>query len=122
MKMKITGIEDTGNLEKERIVLKVLDDVDVGRYAIFKSKKIGDKKVSNKVSLTFWFQDQPVKKDDLVVVYTKAGTYKSTVNPSGNTSHFFYWDLSSAIWNNEDAVVLLNVGEWSVEFVKNKDV
>ncbi len=114
MKLKISGIKNAGNLEKERIILQVLEDDDVGRYAIFKSKKI-ETKVSSRVLETFWFQDQLVKKDDLVVVYTKAGIYKSIKHLKGTTfSHFFYWDKENPIWTNsqDDVAVLLNVSEW----------
>ncbi|MFA6524422.1 MAG: hypothetical protein WC264_01920 [Candidatus Paceibacterota bacterium] len=119
MKLKITRIIDVGNKEKERIVLKALDDVNVGSYVIFKSKKIGETMVSNIIPYTFWFKDQQVKKNDLVVVYTKTGIPKSILNATGNTSHFFYWNQNNFILNNDnDAIVLLNVNEWNLKFVK----
>ncbi len=113
MRLKIMGIEDIGNIQKERVVLRVLEDTDVGQYAIFKSNKSSETSVSSRVSETFWFQDQEVKKDDLVVIYTKAGSYKVSKNQSNN-SHFFYWDKSSSIWGEpDDALVLLNINEWT---------
>ncbi|MFH1162366.1 MAG: hypothetical protein V1696_03810 [Candidatus Jorgensenbacteria bacterium] len=115
MKIQIKGIEDAGNLEKERVIFEVLDDDNVGEYAVFKSKKTGEAQVSSATSATFWFTDHEIKKGDLIVLYTKKGSYKTQVNGSGNTSHFFYWNKTVPIWTNqqEDAIVLLNISEWA---------
>ncbi|MFA6353506.1 MAG: hypothetical protein WCW93_01080 [Candidatus Paceibacterota bacterium] len=122
MNIKISGIENRGDLEKERIVFNVLADDDAGRYIVLKSRKIGEDKVSVKPSAILWFTDQEVKKDDFVILYTKKGIYKSSKNEAGNTSHFFYWDKETPIWNNDnDAVVLVNANTWEFKFLKEKE-
>ncbi|MBI4132823.1 MAG: hypothetical protein HY473_01920 [Candidatus Sungbacteria bacterium] len=120
MKLKIKGIEDAGVLDKERAVFKASADEDVGHYIVFKTKKSGETKVSSRPSLTFWFPDREIKKDDLVVLYSKGGVNTSTTNTKGATSHFFYWGQNSPIWNHSnDAVVLLSVDEWDLKFPGN---
>ena len=63
-------------------------------------------------------QYKKVKKDDWVVVYTKAGIYTSSPNLKGNITHFFYWDKSSPIWTDpNDTVVLLHSDEWGFKYL-----
>ena len=117
MKLKIERIEDAGVLEKERIVFSVLANEDVGRYVVFKSKKTGETSVSNKTSATFWFPDQSVQRGDLVVLYTKGGSDKSSATQGGKSSHFFYWGKTSPLWtNSDDAIVLVNINSWAFHF------
>lgn len=117
MKLVITKIEDVGNLEKERVIFSVSADVDVGKYLVLKSKKIGDS-VSNRPSLVFWFEDKEIKKNDLVILYSKVGVSKSATNEKGNASHFFYWNQNASIWNENEAAVLISVEEWDFKFPK----
>ena len=43
---------------------------------------------------------EPVKKGDKVIVYTKEGDDDTQENKSsGNTSHFYYMNLNTPIWN-----------------------
>jgi hypothetical protein len=113
MKLKISGIEHAGDLEKERIVLRATEDQDVGKYFVLKSKKTGESKISSEVSEVHWFEDKLVKKDDWVLLYTKTGAYKSTANDKGVTSHFFYWGKTEALWGDSgSAAILLYADEW----------
>jgi hypothetical protein len=117
MKLKISGIENVGDLEKERVVLRSTADQDVGGYVVFKTKKTGENRISPKVSDVHWFDDKLVKKDDWILLYTKTGTYSSTNNEKGNTSHFFYWNKTEPLWNeNKSAAILLYVDEWKAFF------
>lgn len=114
MKLKIERIENAGILEKERIVLRVLTDDEIGRYIILKTKKMGGTAVSSNPSAVFWFSDKKVAKDDWVVVYTKTGVNSSAVSDTGNFTHFFYWDKNLPMWNNpDDAIVLIHSDGWT---------
>lgn len=99
---------DFGNLEKERIVFKVTEDGDLGKYIIAKTHTIGSHSISSVLSEVFWLPDQLVKKDDLVVLYTKRGARNSNQNQNGTTSYFFYWGLEESLTNepNNGIVVL----------------
>lgn len=113
MNLKIVGIKDAGIASKERLVLKVLRDDDIGYYVVFDTTFLGDGKVSNKVKHSYWFPDKEVQAGDLVILYTKQGFMNEKKHKNGFISHFFYWGLEMTVWNKEgDCVVLLQVDDW----------
>ena len=97
MKIKLVEIKDPGNKDKERVILKVLNETDLGGYMIAVSVEESDQTVSTDLRNVMWLEDQPLKIGDLVVVYTKSGTNGKIVNSDGSTSYFFYWSLSDPI-------------------------
>jgi len=114
MRLTITSIADAVNPEKERLVMKASADLDVGRYVVFRSRLGTSGSPTSKVSDAFWFPDKDVKANDLVVLYTKAGTTLERPRESGGTAHFYYWGKSGALW--EPGVgyvpVLLYASQW----------
>ena len=120
MKVKIKEIIDHGHSD-ERIVLNVIEDIDIGEYLVMDTTYTKDGNVSNKVRHPYWFPDKKIKKGDLVILYSKKGTQSETKNQSGSTSHFFFWGLDSNVWNNDgDCALLLHVNEWDAHKVKSK--
>lgn len=118
MKLAIRYVKDHGVKDDERIILKALDNVDVGSYMLADTTYISDGEISNKLRHTFWIPDQEVEKDDLVVIYTKEGKNSVKSNKSGSKTYFFYWGLNKTVWNiNEDAAALFLVGDWSSQKV-----
>lgn len=116
MNVEIRSIKDPGNLENERLVLKVLKDCDIGRFLTFDTTYTEDGKVSNLVRHPYWFPDKSVKGGDLVVVYTKSGRQSQKTNKNGSTSHFFYRGLERTIWNeNRDCAVVLEISDWKTK-------
>ena len=114
MKVKITSIADPGVLAKERIVMKVLSDTDIGVYAIFEAN-YRDGNITTGVKDVFWFPDKSVSAGDLVVLYTKQGNQNEKLLEGGNKSHFFYWGLGNPKWKTTStAPVLLEVSNWQV--------
>jgi hypothetical protein len=112
MKINIKKIIDHGH-NKERIVLNIIEDTDIGEYLILDSTYTSKGRVSNKVRHPYWFPDKKVKKDDLVILYTKKGEPNETKNEDGSTSYFFYWGLDSNVWNNDgDCALLLHIDDW----------
>jgi hypothetical protein len=114
MKLAIRYVTEHGVLKDERIVLKAMDDVDVGAYMLADTTYISESEVSNKLRHTFWIPDKEVEQGDLVVIYTKEGKDSTKLNKSGSKTHFFYWGLARTIWNkDEDSAALFHVGDWS---------
>jgi len=114
MKVEIKSIKDPGVLEKERLVLKVLHDCDIGYFLVCDSTYTGDGQLSNLIRHPFWFPDKEVNTGDLVILYTKKGKRSQLTNQNGSVSHFFYWGMESTIWNKkEDCAVILEISDWS---------
>jgi len=112
MNIEISSVAEKQNLEKERIILRVTADTDVGSFALLQTGFSGDE-VTIGVHQTYWFPYKRVEAGDLVVLYTKKGTQNENTLKSGKKAHFFYWGLSAAIWGKSDrAPVLLYAPEW----------
>ncbi|MBK0112793.1 MULTISPECIES: hypothetical protein [unclassified Delftia] len=121
MTLAISSYADSGNFEKERVVLKVYEDLDVGKYLIFKSS-IFDGKATAGSKVIYWFPDSEVKAGDLVILYTKYGIMAKKELDSGKTAHFFYWDLDEPQWGEKDTcAVLMKSGGWAIKLAYDPD-
>lgn len=116
MTIIIRYIRDAGVLNKERLVLKVEKEDDVGYYMVFDTAFVDENKVSTNVKHTFWFPDKKVHTGDMVVLYTKSGVIVEKKNDDNTASHFFYWGLEKTIWGEkDDTAVLLEVKSWQAK-------
>jgi hypothetical protein len=113
MNVKIRTLRYRGDLSKERLVLQVLTDTDIGSYAVFVVDVFEGNTVSNTVRDAYWFPDKKVKKGDLVVLYSKDGLDKEKQNSDGSTTHFFYWEQYESKWSRRgSAAVVLEIQGW----------
>ncbi len=118
MNIKIKYVKDAGNIKKERLVLEVKINDDIGNFIVADSTYLGDGNVSNKLRHTFWVPDKDVSSGDLVIIYTKGGSNKTKENKDGTESHFFYWGLENTVWNQDgDSALLIEVKNWLSENV-----
>lgn len=113
MKLQLKSFADVGNLEKERLVIAVTADDELGQYAVFVSGLTADQNVTSGRKTAYWFPDQPLSAGDRVVLYTKEGTTSKKEMESGGTARFFYWGLKASLWTGERGAVLLRVAEWT---------
>ena len=112
MKIDIQSVADKGNFKKERLILKVKAAADIGDYLLVQTG-FNDGEVTIGVFHTYWFPYKSVSPGDLVVLYTRSGTENVKELTNNRTAHFFYWGLSSPIWNgNNKAPALLHSPEW----------
>jgi hypothetical protein len=112
MMVEISSFADAGIHDKERLIIKALSDLDIGKYAVFRSG-ISDGKPISGSKIAYWFPDQQVKSGDSVVLYTKTGKSSKKEMPDGHTAHFFYWHRDSSLWGTgEHTAVVLRVAEW----------
>lgn len=112
MKIIFDSIKDAGSLEKERVVFKVIEPVNIGNYIVAESVEITDDTFSSKIQNVFWFPDQEMKEGDLVVLYTKEGTKANTINSDNSTTYFFYWGLTRPHTELAKSVVVLFEAKW----------
>ena len=73
MNVELRSIENAGDLERERVVLRAPGDDDIGNYAIFRCYVTKEKVAAGPIAAGYWFPDRKLKKGDFVVVYSKAG-------------------------------------------------
>lgn len=116
MKLTITEIAGRGEEQRERIVLKANEDVDIGDFAIFMARKSseGTKVRGGNILHCYWFEDKGIKKGSTVVLYTKSGKKSEKENPSGTTSYFYYWGLDAPKWTNSVSPVLVHTANWQI--------
>lgn len=113
MKLRILGIRDAGVIEKERVLLLVEGDGDLGRYITAVTVKNGST-LSAKILFPYWFQDKAVKNGDLIVLYSKSGQSSSVKNEDGSTSWFMYRGVNESLFKEpEKCVVVFDVPSWS---------
>lgn len=114
MNIKIVGIKNRGNLKKERIIIKALSNLDLGYYIVFLTKMTGEKSFSSEPKKVFWFPDKEINKDDLIVLYSKKGKKSIKENESGNTTHFFYWNLENPVFEDDKShAVVIEANGWA---------
>ena len=114
MNVEIRAVRDKGDLNKERLVIKVLSNDDIGQYLVLDTTYLPNGRISNKVQHPYWFPDKQVNEGDLVVLYSKVGTNYSKDFEDGTQTHFFYRGLEKSVWNESgDCAVVFKVAEWT---------
>lgn len=114
MDIEIQYIKDAGIIDKERLVLKVLKDCNLGNYFTFYSHYVNGKSVSTEVIAPFWFADLDVSHNDIIVIYTKSGPKSSKKNTAGSSSYFFYRNKKEPLCNNNGiCAIILEVASWN---------
>lgn len=122
MIIEIDSIKNSGNLEKERVIFKVIENGDLGKYMVAQSITINDTSFSSKLQNLYWFPDKELKAGDLVVLYTKQGEKGNSVNEDGSTTYFYYWGLTSTLSSIEKSCVVLLETSWSTQAVPKPEL
>ncbi|MEX3022537.1 hypothetical protein AB4K05_23450 [Kluyvera sp. STS39-E] len=114
MKFKIGGLKEPGNLDKERVVIQILEDGNVGKLMVATTTQQAEDRVSSKINNPYWIPDQDVVKGDLIIIYTKDGKKNSRKNEDGSSSYFFYIGMEQPLYteSNETAVVF-DISNWT---------
>ena len=120
MKLSFMAFSNPGDLERERIVLKAVSDIDVGGYAVFRTGLANSGEATAGRKAAYWFPDADVKAGDLVVLYTKQGTRSSKPWKDG-TAYFFYWGKDEVLWSDPNfGAVFLEIAEWNLNKVQTE--
>ena len=113
MKFNIRGIRDAGEIDKERVVIDLLEDGNAGTLISASTVQKNKNAISPKINNPYWIPDQDVKKGDLLVIYTKKGNRNTKENNDGTTSYFFYMSKNEPLYTNEDqTVAVFNIASW----------
>jgi hypothetical protein len=114
MNLELKGVENVGDIERERVILRALaDKTDIGDYAIFKCRTTSDGvPASGHVAAAYWFPDRVIKSGDFVVLYTKRGAASEKTGETGHTSYFFYWGHETPQWSSKFIAALVHTSDW----------
>lgn len=112
MRLIITSLANAGDLERERVILRAQEDVNLNYFAVFACRASENAFRSGKVPFAYWFPEKQIGKDDYVIIYTKDGDISEKSAHDGPKSHFFYWRMEKAIWTPEVRAVVVNTSEW----------
>lgn len=114
MDLAIRTVKDKGDLDKERIVIEVKANVDIGTYIIFDTTYNDDDSISSKLRHTYWLPDKELSAGDLVVVYTRKGTARLRTNQDNTKTLFLYWGLDETVWNKDkDCALIIKIASWN---------
>lgn len=116
MQLEIKNFADAGVLEKERLIIRVLSDVNIGSYMVLRSKKNDKGMPISGTKDAYWFPDVIVSRGDLIVLYTKRGTSsKKALKGGDSTAHFYYWSKGVPFWGAEksNTAVLVYADAWA---------
>lgn len=112
MNVEIKSFADAGDYQKERLVIAIRKDTDIGDFAVLCSP-VSDGSPTSGGKSAYWFPDRDVKAGDLVVLYTKRGKPRAKDIGEGRTAYFFYWAQENAIWGSAgNAAVVLAVDDF----------
>lgn len=100
MSLEIYSLKNIGDADKEMISLKVLESCNLLGYAIVDNTFTSKGEQSNIHRHIFLFPSFQVEKGDYVQLYTADGKRESVKNKAKTTTHKFYWNSDTAIWND----------------------
>lgn len=112
MRIEISSFADQGNINEERVGLKVLQQCNLKYYAVYHTEKTSNG-FFNRPKHVLWFTPREVNPGDEIVLYTKKGI-DNTALREGKTVHFMYWGLEESIMSPNDCLVLSEINNWSV--------
>lgn len=119
MKLNIIDIQGQGDASKEYVSFIADADCDLKNYVVSDSTYTAANSLSNTFRHTYWWSPQPIRKGDVVLLYTRKGVNSSNKMPSGNMAYVFYWGSDHAIWNNSgDTAVLFELSTWQIKKAK----
>lgn len=99
MSLKIENLVKDGDQDKEYVLLKAIENVNIGQYAIVDRTFDKNGSPSNIHKHFYRFPSKDIKKGELVALITGKG--KNTVNNKGTMPiHMFFWGSDVAFWND----------------------
>lgn len=119
MTLKILNVKGFGDISQERVVLQAPETMNIGRHIITVTHAHGEGIF--KILLGIWLPTFEVSKNDLVVVYTKAGEPKKKTNLSGKVTHFYYMGEPAPILD-KGVVQVMALSDWSYLVPQLEDI
>lgn len=100
-KLELVAVRGVGTAE-ERVMMRALEDVDLGDYIVTDSTYRKDGVVSNKARHVYEFAKKRIAAGEWIALRSRKGTYNVTTLDDDRTPlHLFYWGLDYRIWNED---------------------
>jgi len=116
MNIKLVGIFDRGNLDKERIHFIALSDLSLSYYAVFSTFYTGQNQIQALDKNCYWFPPKNIRANENIVLYTKAGQTLEQKKENGDVHHFYYRGLRVPVFQNPNAcAVIFELKTWITE-------
>ena len=113
MMLEIKSFADAGVHDKERLVVNIVSQLDIGSYVLLVSNVSETKSPTAGRKTAYWFPDGTVNSGDLVVLYTKSGKNSKKDIGEGRTAHFYYLGLENPLWGTGNrTAIILKISEW----------
>lgn len=118
--LTLTGLEilygaNLGEIEKERVVIRVLQKVTISDFILVNANQT-EEKVYDLNRKLFWFPYQVVNAGSYVRVYSKVGRNKTHFGKYKDEQvqfHDFFWGSAQPIWQgSSNAAILVRVQDW----------
>ena len=104
MQLELKSFADAGVLDKERLIIRVLADVNIGSYVVLRSKKNENGMTITGTKDAYLFPEVKVSSGDMIVLYTKRGTSrKKVLEGDGGMGHFYDWSKGYPCWGADSS-------------------
>jgi hypothetical protein len=120
--LEIIKVADAGNLQKERVIMRMGESASLINFLLINSNSAGDSgQVRDLNDHVFWFPDKVVSQGDYVRLYTRAGevsTQAAMYQGKPATFHNLFWRKKNPVWGGtSNAVVIFRVQTWVAQKV-----
>lgn len=117
LNFNLLGVYDRGIANKERIVIKVLDNTNLGQYGVFLGIKVGEGAALPVNNMMFWFGDGIAEKNSWILLYTGPGeNRRTTLKDSPEKAYVLHWGFKNTVLNEKIIVpILFKVEQVAVE-------
>ncbi len=106
--MSLVGVFDRGVPNRERIVLRPTDKVNLHEFFLVLAVRLDNGMVMPIHNQAFWFPDIELAPPGWIVVYTGPGTStRTTIPESGQPAHTFHWGNKQTVLNRPEVVPIL---------------
>lgn len=97
--LRVTRIENTGDVATEYVMLKAEKDCNMGDYLLTDSTYGSDEAPSNKLRHVYFFPPKLVKAGEYVSLWTRAGSSSTGRTTNDQIVHRIFWGLKETVWN-----------------------
>ncbi|KDF41766.1 hypothetical protein [Enterobacter kobei] len=109
MSLKIRGVQNAGEVGKEKLIIKVTADCNLIDFMVMDCTYDDDGQSSNKHRHVYMFPEKEVHVGEYIILYTGSGTNKIGVlnREDATVTHRFYWGLDTTVWNGDGDEALI---------------